>query len=231
MAFPELVIFDCDGVLIDSEGLAHQALIDALAEHGVHMTLEDALGRYTGKSEKEEHADVEARHGVILPVGFSDRKSQMRKKLFEEQLEPVPGVFELLEGLRTKKCIASGSSFERLRHSLGLMDLWDRFAPYIFSAEQVKHGKPAPDLFLSAAEQMSVPASACLVIEDSVAGVQAAKTAGMKVYGFTGGSHCDAVHGGRLTSEGAAAVFNRMDLLAASLGISGKKVCEVFYGS
>jgi HAD superfamily hydrolase (TIGR01509 family) len=181
MAYPELVIFDCDGVLIDSEGLAHQVLVDALAEQGILMTLEEALSKYMGRSEGHEHADVEAFYGIKLPVGFKDRKRQIREKLFEEQLVPIAGIVELIDGLKALTCVASGSSPERLQHSLGLVNLWDRFAPHIFSATQVEHGKPAPDLFLFAAQQMGVAPASCLVIEDSVAGVQAARAAGMKV--------------------------------------------------
>ena len=113
--------------------------------------------------------------------------------------------------------MASNSSLRRLRHSLNLVGLWDRFAPNIFSSEQVPNPKPAPDIYLFAAKQMETHPSACWVIEDSVLGVRAAKAANMRVFGFTGGSHCGLNHGDRLLKEGAEKVFKQMDQIAESL--------------
>ena len=217
IASTELIIFDCDGVLIDSEGLAHQAWIEALAEYGIHITLEDALRRYAGVSTEDAAADIVLRYKIELPSDYLGKKRARLEQLFEDALQATPGIVGLLDSLEQNKCGASGSSPERLLHSLGLVNLWDRFAPHIFSATQVKNGKPAPDLFLFAAEQMGVHPSACLVIEDSVAGVRAAKAANMRVYGFTGGSHCDNAHGDLLRKEGADVVFGHMSEIAEAL--------------
>ena len=217
MKQPDLVIFDCDGVLIDSEGWAHQALVEVLVEYGIYMTLEEALQRYVGISTASETADIISRYKVSLPPEYIEKKRARQKQLFEERLQPTPRIVEVIDVLQQKKCIASSSSPDRLKHSLSLVDLWDRFAPHIFSAAQVKNSKPAPDLFLFAAEQMGVHPSACLVIEDSVAGVRAAKAAQMRVYGFTGGSHCGAAHTDLLRKEGADAVFGHMDEIAEAL--------------
>jgi beta-phosphoglucomutase-like phosphatase (HAD superfamily) len=132
-------------------------------------------------------------------------------------LQPTGGIFELINHLAIKKCVASSSSLGRLEHSLGLAGLWTYFAPHVFSAMQVKHPKPAPDLFLFAAQQMGVVPAECLVIEDSIAGVKAAKAAGMRVFGYIGGSHCNNEHGTTLMREGAEQVFAHMDQLAEVL--------------
>jgi HAD superfamily hydrolase (TIGR01509 family) len=217
---PQLIIFDCDGVLIDSEWLALQALTEMLAENGVSLTLQEAFIRYAGKSAVSESGDLEKRYGVRLPPDFEHKKKVRRLQLFEERLERIPSISKLLYALQIKKCIASGSSPDRLRHSLSLVGLWDVFAPNIFSSAHVKNGKPAPDLFLLAAERMNTDPSECLVIEDSVAGVQAAKAAQMHIYGFTGGKHCDENHGERLLNEGAHRVFNHMDQIIDALHLN-----------
>jgi len=215
---PELIIFDCDGVLIDSETLSLRALLETLTLiHGVTLTMQDVMSRFMGKSEAFEIADLEAKNGIKVSDEYLAKKKQRRLQLFEESLVPLPGITALLDTMPMKKCVASSSVPERLQHSLELVGLWDRLAPHIFSSTQVKNGKPAPDLFLFAAQQMQTPTSACLVIEDSVAGVRAAKAANMRVYGFIGGTHCDAAHGDLLRQEGAEAVFAHMDEIAEAL--------------
>jgi len=173
-----------------------------------------------GRSEASEVADIKSRYNLELPPSYFEKKQRLRMKMFEDSLRPIEGIAALIDGLSFKKCVASGSSLDRLHHSLGLVGLWSKFAPHIFSATQVKHGKPAPDLFLYAAAQMGVSPSSCLVIEDSVAGVQAAKAAGMKVLGFTGGSHCDIGHGDVLCREGAVASYAHMSDLAKNLSFA-----------
>jgi len=220
MAKLDLIIFDCDGVLIDSEGIALQVLCSALKDYGVELSLAEAKERYVGRSEASEVADIKSRYNLELPPSYFEKKQRLRMKMFEDSLRPIEGIAALIDGLSFKKCVASGSSLDRLHHSLGLVGLWSKFAPHIFSATQVKHGKPAPDLFLYAAAQMGVSPSSCLVIEDSVAGVQAAKAAGMKVLGFTGGSHCDIGHGDVLCREGAVASYAHMSDLAKNLSFA-----------
>lgn len=216
-----LILFDCDGVLIDSEGLAHQALVEVLAEYGIQISLEEALQRYVGVSSVTEQAETEARYGIKLPPAYAERKFARRTELFQQSLQAIPGIHALVDSLPIRKCVASGSTFKRLEQTLGLCDLWDRFAPHVFSSEQVAHGKPAPDLFLFAAARMETSPSACLVIEDSVAGVRAARAAGMRVFGFTGASHCAPDHAAVLAREGAEATFSSMDQLSAALRLEG----------
>jgi HAD superfamily hydrolase (TIGR01509 family) len=127
---------------------------------------------------------------------------------FGSQLIAMPGIEAALSGIKSPVCIASSSAPERLQHTLSLVGLFNRFNPHIFSATQVGRGKPAPDLFLFAAKQMGVEPRTCLVVEDSVAGVMAAVDAGMRVIGFTGGSHCRPGHSERLRQAGAAEIIN-----------------------
>jgi HAD superfamily hydrolase (TIGR01509 family) len=217
MTVPELIIFDCDGVLINSEPLSCHALVNTLAELGISVTLDDVVNTYVGISSASMMALIEEKYHIKLPADFLQKKRQHTRALYKEELQAIPGIFEFIDVLPTKKCVGSSSSMEGLRNSLGMVGLWDRFAPHIFSAEQVKHGKPAPDLFLFAADQMGVLPSACLVIEDSVAGVRAAKAANMRVFGFTGGGHCGAGHADRLRHEGAEQVFAHMKDLRKAL--------------
>jgi len=130
--------------------------------------------------------------------------------VFDAELVAIPGVQRALEALSVARCVASGSTPERIRYSLRLTGLLSYFEPNIFSATQVKRGKPAPDLFEFAAVRMKVPVARSVVIEDIEAGVLAARAAGMRVLGFIGGSHCGANHAGKLRDAGAAAVFSDM---------------------
>lgn len=214
---PDLVIFDCDGVLIDSEVLASELLVEALARVGISLSLEEVLKEHVGLSRVSSAARIEAKYGIRLPDGFWDDVRAAASERYARSLKAIPGVIELVAALRAKKCVASSSGPQTLRHALGLVGLWDYFNPYVFSSHQVKNGKPAPDLFLFAAEQMQADPSACLVIEDSVAGVRAAKAANMRVFGFAGGSHCNSNHADVLLKEGANRVFARMDDIASTL--------------
>ena len=137
---------------------------------------------------------------------------------FERDLQVIPGFTRRSTGCRCASCVASSSTLARLRHSLGLTGLYARFAPHVFSAEQVARGKPAPDLFLHAAAAMGCAPARCLVIEDSVSGVRGAVAAGMRVWGFIGGGHCADGHDGRLREAGAERVFDHMPDLPALLG-------------
>jgi len=212
----DLVIFDCDGVLIDSELLSVEADLACLAEEGIEISAEEILERYTGISMVGMLADLEARYGRSFPE-FAGRHWQRLSALFESGLQPIRGIAEVLGSLGCKVCVASSSTPDRLRLALTLVGLFDRLHPHIFSSSEVARGKPAPDLFLHAAKQMAVESARCVVIEDSVPGVVAAVAAGMTAIGFTGGGHCRPGHDSRLYAEGAALVIGDMAQLPAAL--------------
>jgi HAD superfamily hydrolase (TIGR01509 family) len=201
-----LVIFDCDGVLIDSELLCCQAESICLAGFGIALTAEELLDRYLGISLPGMLSDLEARLGRTLPDDLAEHLRRAVATAFDAELRPMPGIMAVLQELPQPRCVASGSAPERLRHSLLLTGLLAHFDPHIFSATQVARGKPAPDLFLFAAQRMRATPQDCLVIEDSVPGVQAAAAAGMRVIGFAGGSHCRPGHAEQLRAAGAASV-------------------------
>lgn len=203
-----LLIFDCDGVLIDSELIACRVSANCLAEIGIPITVEEIAERYVGISATAMFADLAARSGTRLPEGFAESVRLRLMRCFESELVAMPGVHSVLSAITSPICVASSSAPERLRCTLSLVGLLSRFEPHVFSATQVARGKPAPDLFLFAAAQMGVGPRSCLVIEDSVAGVRAAAAAGMQVIGFAGGSHCRPGHSERLCDAGATSVVN-----------------------
>lgn len=210
----DLVIFDCDGVLLDSELLSIGADIACFAEEGVALTATEILDRYVGVSMAGMIADIEARFGRVLPTDFAVRHHRRLAALFAERLRPVRGIEAVVDSVDGNKCIASSSAPDRLDLSLSLVGLRERFAPHIFSATQVPRGKPAPDLFLFAAAQMGAIPARCVVIEDSPAGVAAAIAAGMMAIGFAGGCHCRPGHAALLTAARASCVAARaLDLL------------------
>ena len=212
----DLIVFDCDGVLIDSELLSVQADLACLAEDGIDVSADEILDHYTGISMAGMLADLEAKHGRSLP-GFASRHRLRLEALFEAELRAIPGVSAMLDELPRPACIASSGSPERLRHALSLVGLIDRFHPNIFSASEVTRGKPAPDLFLHAAQRMHVSPDRVAVVEDSLPGIAAAVAAGMTAIGFTGGSHCRPDHAARLAAAGAALVIDRMARLVPAL--------------
>lgn len=214
---PALVIFDCDGVLIDSEVLACRVDSECLAEIGIALTVQEILDRYGGISLRPMLADIALRFDRTLPDDLGDTMRRRTHAAFEAELAAIEGVGAVLDGLGVPVCVASGSEPARLAHSLGLVGLWRRFAPNVFSATQVPRGKPAPDLFLFAAATMGARPADCVVIEDSPAGIQAACAAGMRALGFTGGSHCTPAHADRLRIAGAETAFARMPDLPALL--------------
>jgi len=212
----DLVIFDCDGVLIDSELLSIRADRECLAECGIELSVDEIRDRYTGISFAGMVADLQAHYGP-LPADFADRHRTRLWPLFETELQAIPGVGAVLDSLTCKICVASSGRPERLKHALSLVGLYDRFHPHIFSATEVPRGKPAPDLFLYAAERMGVMPERCVVIEDSLPGVAAAVAAGMRVIGFVGASHCRPGDAARLSAQGAIAVIDDMAQLLPAL--------------
>ena len=206
----DLIIFDCDGVLIDSEILSNRAEVELLKSFGIEFELGDYMAQFVGKSTKDVLKTIEASHAVQLPPEFRRLAEQQIFTSFKTELQPIPGIFELIDSINMPRCIASSSSLSRLDITLKITGLLDKFAPHIFSAEQVSRGKPAPDLFLLAANEMQVEPSRCIVIEDSPYGVRAGVQAGMTVLGFTGGSHIQPGHTARLLDEGAIDICSDM---------------------
>lgn len=186
---PGLVIFDNDGVLVDSEILANAVMADILTGYGVPTTTEDAIRDYMGGSMALVRAKIRERHGREIPDEFEDAYHHAAFAAFRAELTAVPGVSDLLDTLASAGvpyCVASSGTHERIRLTLTTTGLIDRFTDAaIFSSQDVAHGKPAPDLFLLAAEKMGFAPSECTVIEDSPLGVTAARAAGMRVYGHT----------------------------------------------
>lgn len=220
-----LVIFDCDGVLVDSEAIAAAVLTETLAGLGTDIDEATVYRRFLGRS-LDAVRDVLAQEygltssGDIIPPSFRERLI----KRFRAELKPIPGVAEAVKRINLARCVASSSRPERLRLTLGLTGLLPLFDPNIFSTTMVLRGKPAPDLFLHAASAMNISPSDCVVIEDSPAGVEAAKRAGMRVFAFTGGAHAAASNLNSLLAALAPdAIFDDMlrlpELLAEEPGL------------
>ena len=209
-----LLIFDCDGVLVDSEYLFAVVARDCLAEIGIAMAPDEAARRFAGVSIKDMLAEIERERGEPLPEGFFDDLVAREDDAYARLLEPVPGVREAILALDLPRCVASSSLPERITASLIVTKLDDLFAEAArFSSVCVQNGKPAPDIFWHAAKEMGERPENCIVVEDSVPGVTGAIAAGMKVIGFTGGRHCGEGHGGRLAAAGAGKVIASMALL------------------
>jgi HAD superfamily hydrolase (TIGR01509 family) len=183
----ELVIFDCDGVLVDSERLAVRIDVQVLAKLGWTMTEAKVIERFLGRSDKSIKADIESHLGRSLPDDWDQQFQALYRAAFAAELKPVPGVVEALAEITLPTCVASSGTHEKIRFTLGLTGLYERFAGRIFSVYEVDRGKPAPDLFLHAATRMGFAPEVCAVIEDSRYGIEAARAAGMLAFGFAGG--------------------------------------------
>jgi HAD superfamily hydrolase (TIGR01509 family) len=210
MMRPDLIIFDCDGVLVDSEVLSCRCLCEALAGCGIEVGLEETLDLFLGRS---LDAVLEHYQGLGRPIPRQFPAELMAKvqETFRAALCPIDGVGSVLEGLRMAHCVASSSTLDRVSLSLSLTGLARHFGDRLYTAQMVDRGKPAPDLFLYAARRMQADPARTLVIEDSVSGVRAAKAAGMTAWGFVGGSHYRVRDGAaNLHEAGADRVFARM---------------------
>ena len=215
------IVFDFDGVLADSEVLSNTVLAEIATELGVPTTVDDAYRTYMGKRLNEVIEAIERVVGRKLPADFADAYQRRTFDAFRVQLQPVDGAREFIETWReVPQCIASSSSPERLALSLEVLKMAALFEGRVFSASQVARGKPHPDIFLYAAEQMGVAARDCIVIEDSVGGVIAGRAAGATVIGFTAAGHIPAGHDARLREAGAdhvAASFAELDRIIRPL--------------
>jgi HAD superfamily hydrolase (TIGR01509 family) len=183
----ELVIFDCDGVLVDSERLAVRIDVQVLARLGWQLTEAEVVSRFVGVSDAHFRREVEAYLGHALPEDWEAELQPLYRETFQAELRPVDGIIEALDRIPYRSCVASSGTHKKIRFTLGLTGLYDRFAGRIFSATEVETGKPAPDLFLYAAERMGVQPAGCVVVEDSVHGAEAARAAGMRVLAYGGG--------------------------------------------
>lgn len=208
----ELVIFDFDGVIADSEVISLATLRSALGSFGIDLTLEDTRKKFLGTSLESIETYVRA-HGTGNGKDFGSFWESTLFDRFQVELKPMPLVTHLLEkldGAGLKYCIASSGTLKRIGVALDAMKLRQRFE-HVFSAQQVARGKPEPDLFLHAAREIGVTPGSCLVIEDSPFGVRAAKAAGMRCAGFTGGSHVsdlETEHGDLLRRNGAEVIWS-----------------------
>jgi HAD superfamily hydrolase (TIGR01509 family) len=210
MMRPHLIIFDCDGVLVDSEVLSCRCLCEALAGCGIEVGLEETLDLFLGRS-LDAVLDHYQGLGRSIPRQFPAELMAKVQETFRAALCPIEGVGSVLEGLQIPHCVASSSTLDRVSLSLALTGLARHFGDRLYTAQMVDRGKPAPDLFLYAARRMQADPARTLVIEDSVSGVRAAKAAGMTVWGFVGGSHYRVRDGAaNLHEAGADRVFARM---------------------
>ncbi len=207
-----LAIFDCDGVLVDSEPIANRILARALRRQGL-ATSDDDVDRATRGLTMAAAADwAEAELGRPLPADFLARVQAETFAAFRRELAPVPGVAAALDVLVLPRCVASSGTIEKIRLSLTLTGLIERFDGHLFSATEVARGKPHPDLFLHAARAMGIAPEACAVVEDSLPGVAAARAAGMTVFAYAPQGDADAL------AAAGARVFGRMAELPALLG-------------
>lgn len=186
---PQLIIFDCDGVLIDSEIISANTLIDLLKPLGLEINLTHIAENFLGRSFPTVAISIRKNFGIDLPDSFeSDYRAELLSR-FDTQLQPTHGIVDLLERLDLQFCVATSSSPQRVARSMEITGLNRFFSGHIYTASQVEHGKPAPDLFLHASKHEGVPATQCLVVEDSFPGIEAAHAARMQVLHYQGGSH------------------------------------------
>jgi len=207
----QLLIFDCDGVLVDSEPIVHRVFVEMLAEHGFELGFDETLREFAGSSMSNRLTTIEERLGWSVPADFTVSFDHRLAESLRQHLRPVPGVVEVVAQVGRPRCVASNGSHADMRARLSLAGLLDQFDPHLFSASEVAQAKPHPDLFLIAAEQMGVAASRCAVVEDSLAGVQAGVRAGMRVFGYVG------LTDGRMLQEAGAVVFGHMSELPGLL--------------
>jgi HAD superfamily hydrolase (TIGR01509 family) len=222
---PGLVIFDCDGVLVDSEPISISALADLVNEAGGRISEDEAFAAFLGLSMESVRDLLRTSYGFDLTDGHRETFRERLNRRFMDELRPVPGVQWAIGRLGCPVCVASSSGLDRIRLALGVTGLLELLEPNLYSASMVERGKPAPDLFLHAARRMGVAPLDCVVVEDSPAGVTAAKAAGMRVIAFTGGRHaarCGLREGlARLAPDD---MIDDMRLLPARLGFGSTMV-------
>lgn len=183
----ELVIFDCDGVLVDTERLEATINVRVFADIGWEMTEAEIVERFVGRTNAYMFAEVERHTGKDISGDWHGKYADLYKEAFDAELAPVPGIVAALDRISLATCVASSGTYKRMHYTLGRTGLMERFEGRITSADDVEHGKPAPDLFLLAASRMGYEPEVCVVVEDSRFGVEAARAAGMRSLAFGGG--------------------------------------------
>lgn len=217
MTTTELLIFDCDGVLIDSEPVSSRVFCRALRNAGVEITADEVHRRFTGYSETDAMRICREEFGLDdVAAVFAETRSNLYGE-FARSLSPMPGMPQLIRSLPHRKCVASNSTLERLKNSLGLFDLWNAFGGHIFSAEMVARPKPAPDLFLLCADRLGVDPAHCIVVDDSPHGIAGAVAAGMRAIGFIDPTDPRDDRQSVLAGAGASLVAIGADELAGAL--------------
>ena len=201
MSVTRAVIFDCDGVLVDTELISNTVLAGLLTRAGLPTTLEDCMRDYRGRSMTSVMELATQRHGAPMPGDIPERYYAETKLAFTRELRPVAGVIEALDRIALPACVASSGPHHKMAVTLRRTGLWERFEGRIFSATEVEHGKPAPDLFLHAAATMGWEPADCAVVEDSPAGVEAALRAGMTVFGYAGTTPPTRLDGARVFTD------------------------------
>lgn len=215
-----MIIFDCNGVLVDSERIATAVASEELMRAGFGLTPEVLAHYFTGRRPADMFGAIAQAAGRSLPADFTARVAVATLKRFRQELRATGHVAYALSWLRGPKCVASSSPIDRIRVSLDTTDLLRFFDPYLFSASDVRNGKPAPDLFLYVAQKMSIEPRDCLVVEDSPVGIAAAVAAGMTAIGFAGGGHAQGRLAEQLKTAGARSVIFDMRMLKGA-------VCEL----
>ncbi len=220
----DLILFDCDGVLVDSEIIAAKVESQLLTEAGYPISVEEMGERFAGMTWKNILLAIEKEADIPLSASLLDKSEKLLDARLEREVKIIDGVKFALARLTTQRCICSNSSSARLDMMLTKVGLKPYFAPHIYSAKDLgpDRVKPKPDIFLHGAQQFGVDPSRCLVVEDSTHGVQAARAAGMRVVGFTGASHTYPSHADRLTDAGAETVISRMQDLPAVVAALGE---------
>lgn len=201
------IIFDCDGVLVNTEVLSAQAYRNVYARHGLTISHETFLS-VIGLKQADILKTLRGEEGGLLPPQGDAELTAEVLALIRDHVQPTPGIADFLAALAVPFCVASSSDVPRIELSLGTAGLLSHFAGRVFSSSMVAHGKPAPDLFLLAAQKLGVAPGDCIVFEDSVAGITAAKAAGMVGIGYLGGGHVPPSHGDRLRANGADFVID-----------------------
>jgi HAD superfamily hydrolase (TIGR01509 family) len=222
----ELIIFDCDGVLVDSEPIVNRAHADVMTACGCPIGETELLERFCGMADSGMIRALEAEWKKALPANYPKRVAARIALDYRRSLRPIAGIAELIDGIGVRTCVASSSCAEQLRLALDVTGLLDRFGSRLYSAGMVPLGKPAPDLLLYAAARLGAAPERTIVIEDSLAGVEAAVAARMTVIGFCGGGHCRAGHGARLIARGAVAAADNISSLADVLGRLGVPIAR-----